>query len=69
MKPTESSRMMRGAGEASYEYLFELRTELTIIVGCDGQASVTESGYYCIFTSYLTASAIVLIEAAYASEL
>ena len=27
MKATESSRQMRGAGEACSEYIFELRTE------------------------------------------
>ena len=32
--PTESCRQVRGAGYSYYEYLFELRTELT--VGCDG---------------------------------
>jgi len=32
--PTESCRLLRGAGYPYYEYLFELRTEVT--VGCDG---------------------------------
>jgi len=32
--PTESCRLLRGAGYPYYEYLFELRTEIT--VGCDG---------------------------------
>ena len=69
MEPTESSRVMRGAGEASYEYLFELRTELIIIVGCDGRTPVTESGYFCTFVPDLTGRAIVLTETAYESEL
>ena len=33
--PTESCRLMRGAGRAFYEYIFELRTEIKK-VGCDG---------------------------------
>ena len=36
-EPTESSRMMRGAGESISEYISELRTEIMDRrVGCDG---------------------------------
>ena len=33
--PTESCRLMRGAGSTFYEYISKLRTEMKI-VGCDG---------------------------------
>ena len=33
--PTESRRLVRGAGRTFYEYIFELRTEMKK-VGCDG---------------------------------
>jgi len=36
-KPTESSRLMRDAGERICEYLLELHTEIRELrVGCDG---------------------------------
>ena len=38
--PTESSRLVRGAGSTFYEYISKLRTEMEVIlynrVGCDG---------------------------------
>lgn len=49
MKPTESCRMVRGAGEVYCEYILELRTEGDL-VGCDGPcnrycASVSQELY------------------------
>lgn len=44
-EPTESSRRMRGAGRAVWEYLPELRTERRQ-VGCDGRISVIRIRVY-----------------------
>ena len=51
VKLTESCRLMRGAREASREYIFELCTEMCILrhaiiisVGCNVVAHVTSAG-------------------------
>lgn len=43
--PTESSRQMRGAGKALWEYIPEQPAECFRLVGLDGRASVICQGY------------------------
>lgn len=60
-KPTESSRLMREAGESISEYLPELHTEIFLRVGCDGvpKRYIGKSiGYYPVLAEAQGVSAV-----------